>query len=58
MSYPDLEQFDWAITPEDSLVTEMTRIAEALERMLVGTMACVALLTLIAVCEVVRLGIF
>jgi hypothetical protein len=57
MSFPDLE-FERAVPVEDALVAELTRIAEALERLLVGVLACVALLMLIAACEVVRLGVF
>jgi cell division protein FtsX len=52
-----IESIDAA--PADAeLVSSMTRIADGLDHLLVGIFACVALLALIALCEVVRLGVF
>jgi hypothetical protein len=47
-----------AADADAELVGSMTRIADGLDHLLVGIFACVALLTLIALCEVVRLGVF
>lgn len=47
------------IAPADAeLVAAMTRIADGLDRLLVGAVAALALLALIATCQVVSLGVF
>jgi hypothetical protein len=46
------------VSADAELVNAMTRIAEGLDHLLVGIGAAVALLALIAVCEVIRLGVF
>jgi hypothetical protein len=57
-SIEGIEGIDAAPDADAELVGSMTRIADGLDRLLFGIVACVALLTLIALCEVVRLGVF
>jgi hypothetical protein len=57
-SIEGIEGIDAAPDADAELVGSMTRIADGLDHLLVGIVACVALLTLIALCEVVRLGVF
>jgi hypothetical protein len=57
-SIKGIESIDAAPDADAELVGSMTRIADGLDHLLVGIFACVALLTLIALCEVVRLGVF